>query len=52
MSSMAQMCITNIGLFTMTTTRDAPATRIKTRLLVHFPHGSTKFKRKNELEVR
>jgi hypothetical protein len=27
-------------------------TRIKTRLLVYFLHGSTKFKRKNKLEVR
>lgn len=29
----------------------SPATHIKTCLLVYFSHGSTKFKRKNELEV-
>ena len=30
----------------------SPATRIKIRLLVHFPHAITKFRRKNDLEVR
>ncbi|EEE67894.1 hypothetical protein OsJ_25730 [Oryza sativa Japonica Group] len=29
----------------------SPATRIKTRLLVYFSYGSTKFRRKNEPEV-
>uniref|UniRef100_A0A0E0QAJ7 Uncharacterized protein n=1 Tax=Oryza rufipogon TaxID=4529 RepID=A0A0E0QAJ7_ORYRU len=31
---------------------DSPATYIKTRLLGHFPYGSTKFRRKTKLEVR
>uniref|UniRef100_A0A0E0AM18 Uncharacterized protein n=1 Tax=Oryza glumipatula TaxID=40148 RepID=A0A0E0AM18_9ORYZ len=31
---------------------DSPATYIKTRLLCHFPYGSTKFRRKTKLEVR
>jgi hypothetical protein len=30
----------------------SPATRIKTRLLVHFLYDSTIFRRKNKLEVR
>jgi hypothetical protein len=30
----------------------SPATHIKTRLLVYFPHGSIKFRKKNKLEVR
>lgn len=31
---------------------DSPATHIKTRLLVHFPRNSSKFRRKSKLEVR